>query len=234
MTQSLAFLTVATFGFLGAALPCADAAEPPVVVVFGDSITEGSALPPAEKSQAWVRLAEARAKGRLQFINEGKGGRPTASVKEFEAMLARRPRADILVIALGTNDSRDISEACVPKAVANVRAMVVRARETYGKKLAVLLVGPPNIRKDALGPTRPIADQREAKLRELGTAFAALAQELGCDFVSLYGVVPEASLSRDGVHPDGPGNQPIADTILPKLLVHAPSATDKPAPDSAR
>jgi acyl-CoA thioesterase-1 len=196
----------------------ARAADPRVVIVFGDSITAGSALPKDQQAQVWVRLVEVQSGGKLQMLNEGKGGRPTDSVKEFETMLSRRPKADSLVIALGTNDSRDISEQCVPKAVANVRAMIAKARDQYGQGFAVLLVGPPNIRKDALGPTKPIADQRDAKLRELGAGFEGLAKELQCDFTTLYGVIPEASLARDGVHPDVAGNEAIAKAMLPKLL----------------
>ncbi|MEP6668602.1 MAG: SGNH/GDSL hydrolase family protein, partial [Chthoniobacter sp.] len=131
-------------------------------------------------------------------------------------------KADLLVIALGTNDSRDISGQCVPKAIANVRAMIAKSREQYGKDLAVLLVGPPNIRKDALGPTKPIADQRDGKLRELGTGFDALAKEVHGEFVSLYGVVPDTSLTKDGVHPDAAGNEAIARFLLSKLLPSTP------------
>ena len=96
--------------------------------------------------------------------------------------------------------------------------MIARAKETYGKDVTILLAGPPNIRKDALGPTRPIADQRDAKLRELGAAFSELAQKLHCEFFSLYGVVPDASLTHDGVHPDVNGNEAIAKAMLGKLV----------------
>lgn len=208
--------------FLGAVallgIASVQAADPRVVIVFGDSITAGSALPKDQQAQVWVRLVEAQSGGKLQMLNEGKGGRPTDSVKEFDAMLQRQPKADLLVIALGMNDSRDITEQGVPKAVANVRAMIAAARAKYGDHLAVLLVGPSNIRKDALGPTKPIADQRDAKLRELGAAFDSLAKEMHADFTSLYGVVPEASLTKDGVHPDVAGNEAIAHALLPKLL----------------
>jgi acyl-CoA thioesterase I len=193
-------------------------AAPRTIIVFGDSITEGNALPKEERSQAWMNQVEIQSKGKLVMINEGKGGRPTAAVADFGAMLKRQPRADVLVIALGTNDSRDISDQCVPKAIKNLESMVSKARGSYGENLAILLVAPPNIRKDALGPTRPIANQREARLQELGSAYATLAENLKCDFVSLYGVVPESTLARDGVHPSGPGNQPIAEAILAKLL----------------
>ena len=49
------------------------------------------------------------------MVNEGKSGRPTASVPEFEMMLTRHPRADLIILALGTNDSRDITPNASPK-----------------------------------------------------------------------------------------------------------------------
>jgi acyl-CoA thioesterase-1 len=191
--------------------------RPVTVIVFGDSITEGGALPKDQRDRAWVRIIERESKGALKVINEGKGGRPTQSVPEFEAMLTRQPRADWLVLALGTNDSRDITKDCVPKAVANLRKMIERARVTYGRGTGILLVGPPNINKSALVATKPIANEREARLRELGEAFSALAKETGCGFVSLFGAVPEGSMTKDGVHPDPAGNAAIARVILPKL-----------------
>lgn len=188
------------------------------VIVFGDSITAGSALPKEEREQAWVRIVERESKGTLQVVNEGKGGRPTNSVKEFEAMLTRYRNVHTLVIALGTNDSRDISESCVPKAVKNVTAMIADARAAFGDALRVVLVGPPNLNKSALVATKPIAEPREAKLRELGAAFEKLALNKHADFVSLFGVVPEASMLKDGVHPDPAGNAAIAKVMLGSLL----------------
>ena len=175
--------------------------HPRVVVVYGDSITEGLDLPLTERHHLWVRTVETRSGGRLRLINEGKGGRPTDSQPEFEAALARNPRADVLVLALGGNDARDITDACVPKALANLRTLITRGRQAYGPDLRILLVAPTNIRKDSLGPTRPIANERDAKLRELGAAYVGLAAELGCACVSLYGVVPPETLTVDGVHP---------------------------------
>lgn len=193
-------------------------ARPRTVVVFGDSITEGGALPKEQRESAWVRIVERESKGAVKMVNESKGGRPSASVPEFETMMTRHPRIDQLVIALGTNDSRDITPECVPKAVGNLRKMIERARATYGPALPVLLVGPPNINQAALVASKPIAHEREAKLRALGDGFARLAKEISCDYVSTFGLVPEASLTKDGVHPDAAGNQPIASTILKKLL----------------
>lgn len=197
---------------------CFAADAPKKVIVFGDSITQGSAMPREDKPKAWVNVVQGISGGTLEMMNEGKGGRPTDSVKEFEAMLQRQPKTDVLVIALGTNDSRDITEKCVPKAVANVKRMVEKGRAAYGEKVAVLLVGPPNINKKALGPTKPIAHERDAKLVELGEAFEKLAKETGAEFVSLYGVVPESALAKDGVHPDVEGNAAIAKVMHAKLV----------------
>ena len=208
---------LAILALLAAIVGVLYAAEPQTVIVFGDSITAGGALPANERDAVWVRVVERESKGRLRMVNEGKGGRPTDSVKEFEAMLARQPQAAVLVIALGTNDSRDITAACVPKAVANVRAMIAGARQQFGAKLRILLAGPPNINKAALVATKPIANEREAKLRDIGDAFAALAKETGCEFTSLFGTVPEASMTKDGVHPDAAGNAAIARAMLAKL-----------------
>lgn len=191
------------------------------LIVFGDSITAGSALPKEQAAQLWLKLIEKQSSGALNLINEGKGGRPSASVAEFEQMLKRRPKTDGLIVALGMNDSRDLTAECVPKAVANVRAMIEKARQAYGTTLPVLLLGPTNINLTALGPTKPIGPQREAKLRELGEAFAILAKETHCEYSSLFGAVPAGSLLKDGVHPDAAGNAALAEFLGPKLQAWA-------------
>lgn len=194
-------------------------AAPETLLIFGDSIAFGNMLPPTERENAWPRILERESGGRLRILNESKGGRPTASIGEFEEALKRHPRPDRLVIALGMNDSRDISAACVPKAVDNIRGMVAMARQAYGEDLPVVLAGPTNINRRFLGPTKPIGEERATKLRELGEAFARLAGEMtGCEFIPLYGTVPETSLETDGVHPDSAGNAAIAEAMLRALL----------------
>ena len=187
------------------------------VLCFGDSITAGSALPKEEKPLVWPLLVEKYSEGKLSLINEGKGGRSTNSVREFEAVLEKHPDFNVLLIALGTNDSRDITEKCVPSAVENIKRMIDLARK--GKaNLPVFVVGPPNINKNALGPTKPIANQREQKLKELNEGFDKLAKENACNFVSLFGIVPGDCLQRDGVHPDAKGNEAIAEVIAATLM----------------
>lgn len=192
----------------------AHAADPKTVIVFGDSITAGSLLPKEDKPRLWVNQVEAASKGEMKLVNEGKGGRPTDSLKEFDEMTARQPKADLLVIMLGTNDSRDVSGHCVDNAVKNVDAMITKGRAVYGVHLPILLIGPPNIYKNALGPSKPIADQRQANLADLNKAFEVLAKKDNCDFFSTFGTIPEASLAKDGVHPDAAGNDVLAKELL--------------------
>ncbi len=201
-------------------------AEPKIVIVYGDSITAGAMLAPAESSRVWVLQVEVKSKGTLLMVNEGKGGRPTDSLPEFDGMLKRRAKADLLVIALGGNDARDVSGKCVPNALNKLKTMITRARKIYGGKLRVLLVGPTNIRKDALGPSKPIADQREANLLALNAAYPELAKTENCAFVSLYGVLPNAGLGLDGVHPDAAGHDEIAKVMLPAIARAAGITTD--------
>jgi acyl-CoA thioesterase-1 len=192
----------------------AHAADPKTVIVFGDSLTQGNMLSKEDKPRLWVNQVEAASNGAMKLVNEGKGGRPTAATKEFDEMTARQPKADLLVIMLGTNDSRDVSGHCVENAVKNVDAMITKGRAVYGPHLPVLLVGPPNIYKDALGPSKPIADQRQTNLSDLNKAFEALAKRDNCDFFSTFGTIPDTSLTKDGVHPDAAGNDVLAKELL--------------------
>jgi acyl-CoA thioesterase-1 len=196
----------------------AEAVEPITVVVFGDSITAGSNLPPGTPKEAlWLRTVEKASDGKFLLVNEGRGGRPTAAVGEFDAALARNPKCDLLIIALGGNDARDVSGACVANAVKNLRKLIERARQRYGGGMPILLASPFNINKERLGPSYNIREERDANLRELTAAFEQLAAETGCAFTNLYGILPPESLMTDGVHPDTAGNRAIAEHILPKL-----------------
>jgi acyl-CoA thioesterase-1 len=156
--------------------------------------------------------------GRLAMVNEGKGGRWTRATGEFDAMLARQPHADVLVIALGTNDSADLSSGAVLRTLTHVSYMVHRARRRYGSELRVLLLAPPDLRADALRNRAIVPAQRIARLREIERGLAALARRLDCGFLSLHGVVPQASLASDGMHPDVAGNERVARVVLPVLL----------------
>lgn len=219
------FSTIAALAFLMLAISGPDcpasgnaAKQNAVILVFGDSLAAGNMLPAADREHLWVRRAARDSGGRLTPINEGKGGRPTGSVADFKAALARHPGATALAIMLGTNDSRDTSAQCVAKATANITAMIEHARAVRGADFSILLIAPPNINKDALGPSKPIASEREANLRNLADAYRALSEKHNTRFATLHGILPPETLAKDGVHPDARGNDLIAAALLPDLL----------------
>ncbi len=187
---------------------------PRTIIAYGDSLTEGK----SGGAQAWVKILERESGGKLKVINEGKGGRATGDGKhDFDRMTTRQPRADMVLIALGTNDSRDLKIDAVKKAASNVSYMIDRARQCYGPSVKLLLVGPPNINKAALVATKPIANEREGQLMALGAAFEILAKNKQCDFISLFGTVPEETMIKDGVHPDAAGHAAIAKVLMRKM-----------------
>lgn len=210
-------LTRLLFALLAAVVAETAVAGAASVVVFGDSIAAGNALPPTERDRTWVVRVEQLSLGRLHMINEGKPGRWTSASDEFAEMLARYSHIDALVIALGTNDSGDLSQTAVKAAADHLRSMIELARARRAR-LPILIVAPPDLRRDRLRAGKEIGQRREAQLRALDTAFEHLSGEMGCAFASLHEVVPNGSLAVDGMHPDAAGNEAIARYLLPRLL----------------
>lgn len=192
-------------------------AAPKVVVAYGDSITLGNALPEAQRGGVWVTRVAQMSGGRLVLVNEGRGGRWARQLDEFDAMLRRQAHADVLVLALGTNDSNEASAQMVARTTGNLRTMIERARRAWGPALRVVIVGPPQLRPDRR-PDARAAVERNGRLRALNRSFEALAREARAQFKSLYGVPPDASLEADGMHPDAAGNEAIARALYPVLL----------------
>ncbi len=159
----------------------------------------------------------------LAIVNRSKGGRPTDSVDEFVQALADAGRVDGILIALGTNDSRDLDPAMVDRAVAHIGAMVEAARRQG--PVRIIIAGPPNINPDALVKTHDIRTQRDANLRKLGAAYEAFASAHGCAFIPMYGLAPSGSMMKDGVHPDKAGNLAIAKAMAGKLAGALKTAT---------
>lgn len=177
------------------------------ILFFGDSICAGSNVPDGKAADAWPALFAAAHRSDCEIVNLSKGGRPTASVAEFQEALAKARACDAVVIALGANDSRDLSKDMVQKACNNIRQMFQLAREAGIPRL--ILVGPYNINPEKLGASYPIRNERVHNLEQLNQAFQALATEEKVAFVEMYGRIPAQSLTKDGVHPDKAGNQPL-------------------------
>ena len=153
-------------------------------------------------------------------INESKRDRTTSALTDFEAALNKKRPAppDLIAILLGTQDSRDPSTQCVPRAVNNLRALITAARKKLGPQCPILLIAPPNLRKSELTLSLAKPAEREACLQSMATAYANLAGETKCAFASSYGVIPEEHFIKGGLLPDEAGHLALAKALLPSLL----------------
>lgn len=185
----------------------------PKVVIFGDSLVAGSGMLEDQQHMVWVNQFRELVSDRLNVIGEGRGGRWTSALNEYQEMMQRNRYVDYLVIALGTNDSNDISKDSVSNATDNIRKMIILARARYGINLPILVLGPPSMYKEGLRRTRNIADQRIKILQEMNHSFSQLALEQSCYVLSLFEKVPLSSMIKDGHHPDANGNTVIANAV---------------------
>ena len=191
---------------LTAGAPAA-AANPPQILVFGDSLAAGFGLPPEASFPA--RL-EARLAGdgiRARVVNAGVSGDTTAGgLKRLDWALAEKP--DLVILELGANDAlRGIDPETVR---ANLDAMIGKVTASGAKLLLAGMRAPPNWgdayqqRFDALYP-------------ELAKAHRVALYPFFLD-----GVAMEPSLNQpDGLHPNARGVALLVDRIAPyvaKLL----------------
>jgi acyl-CoA thioesterase I len=193
------------------------------VVCFGDSITEGKTPASLKKEERWVDLLQQRTGAGVSFVNEGKGGRPASALNEFREMLQRHAKIDVLVISLGTNDSRDTAVNASEKFAKNLATMVDEARKK-NRNMLIVFCAPYNISVASLKKNQELGPVREKNLVAFGAAVKAVSEKDRNPFVDLYGVLPEESLASDGVHPDKTGHAKIADAIWPTLqmVLNAP------------
>ncbi|MDR3709905.1 MAG: SGNH/GDSL hydrolase family protein [Capsulimonadaceae bacterium] len=189
------------------------------ILFFGDSICAGSDIPAGTASYAWPYIVPEFVKWPLDIVNKSRGGRPTDSIDEFREALASTGTADILAIALGANDSRDFTGACAATATKNIGEMVQIAR-TAGYS-CIVIVGPYNMNAGCWNANEASRAHRVRNLVALDEAYADFCRQSRLDYVSMYGVVPESSMTHDGVHPDPPGNRPIAERFAAALLEFA-------------
>jgi lysophospholipase L1-like esterase len=190
------------------------------LLVFGDTLSSVDALPKNQQADIWPSLLETRAQGWLSVINESKPARSTSAITDLEAVLKKKRDTppDLIVIMLGTMDTRDPSPQCVPRAVNNLRGMVSAVRRKLGPQFPVLLIAPPNLCQSSLPPGGATPEQRAASLKAMADAYAKLAEETKCAFASTHGVIPEEHFAKGGLLPDENGHIALVETLLPSVL----------------
>ena len=180
-------------------------AGPPVILVFGDSISAGYGLPRIE--QGWVTLLQAK------LMKEGYGYEvvnASVSGETTEGGLGRLPRAlslhhpSIVILELGGNDGL----RALP--IAPMRANLARMAElSTAAGAKIVLVGmriPPNY-----GPQYT---------EQFSRVYAQIAHDDHLALVPflLDGVALTPTLMQDdGIHPNGAGQPRLLENVWPAL-----------------
>ena len=188
-------------------IPPVAAADPAVILFFGDSITAGYGV---ETEQAFPALIQQKidAQGwNFKAANAGLSGETTAAgLRRIDWLLKRE--IDFLVLELGGNDGlRGIPLSTTRQ---NLQGIIDRARKKY-PHLQIVVAGmqiPPN-----LGPEYTA---------EFSALFPDLAKKNNATLIPFLlegvGGIPELNLP-DGIHPTPEGQKIVAENVW-KVLKH--------------
>ncbi|MCW5622027.1 MAG: arylesterase [Burkholderiales bacterium] len=123
-------------------MPAAQAQQPPVILVFGDSLSAGYGLP---QGRGWVDLLQQRLdtdRQRLRVVNTSISGETTLGGRNRLPAVLTQHRPRLVILQLGANDA--LRGQSLNGMRDNLEEMIRASREA---KAEVLLVGmqiPPN------------------------------------------------------------------------------------------
>ncbi|MCP3871229.1 MAG: arylesterase [Gammaproteobacteria bacterium] len=179
-------------------------ASHPRLMAFGDSLTAGFGLPPADSFPSQLEQALKAENQLVEVLNAGVSGDTTSGgLARLDWALSDNP--DLIIVALGANDSLRGVDPAITRA--NLSAILEKLQN---RQIPVLLAGiyaPPN-----LG-------------RQYGKSFNSIYPDLAERYdIPLYpffldGVVSDPSLNQqDGIHPNQEGVAVIVGRILPHVM----------------
>ncbi|HEY8197806.1 MAG TPA: arylesterase [Gemmatimonadales bacterium] len=183
------------------ATPPIAAANRPLVVFLGTSLTAGLGLAPEQAYPALIQQKIDSAGLGFQVVNAGVSGETSAGARGRVDWLLREPVA-VLVVETGANDGL---RGLPPDSLrANIQAVFDRAKRSSSPPRLVL-VGmrlPPNY-------GRAYTDRFQA-------VYPELARENGAELVPFLldgvGGIPRLN-QADGIHPSAEGQRVIAETV---------------------
>ncbi|MEZ5842029.1 MAG: arylesterase [Hyphomicrobiales bacterium] len=203
VVRSVASQVLAAFAIICALAlgPRPALAEPLVIVAFGDSLTAGYGLGPADAFPVRLEAALRQRGHDVTVLNAGVSG-DTSSGGLARLDWSLPQNAGAVILELGANDAlRGLDPAVTEKALSGI------LEKLAARGVPVLLAGmkaPPNM-----------GDAYAARFDGL---YPALAEKYGALLYPFFldGVVAEASLNQaDGIHPNPEGVAIIVDRLLP-------------------
>jgi acyl-CoA thioesterase-1 len=201
-----AFLAILFCLFAAAPAP---AAEPPVILVVGDSLSAGYGLVPG---QGWVALLQQRLRKQgygYRVVNASVSGETTdGGVQRMDRALATH-KPGIVIIELGGNDG--LRGLPVSRVRANLDLLIMKSRASGAQVLLLAVRVPANY-----GP-------------QYGSSFQQIYRDLAvkyriglAPFVATDLLVTRELFQDDGIHPNAQAQPLLLDNLWPQLtpLLH--------------
>lgn len=213
------------------------------IVCFGDSNTHGYCADPNDtvtggnrfdESERWTCLLQQKLGDDYLVLEEGLSGRTTVfpdALHEsmdglgviYSTLMSHEP-VDLLVIMLGTNDTKErlgVNAACI---AIGMERLVRKAQSTMcwaKEKPSVLIVCPPHIRKELYDNPCGVPMGRGCieKSRELAPYLENTAKLVGAAFLDAQGIAEFNTV--DGMHLTAKGHRQLADKlaeVIPGLV----------------
>jgi acyl-CoA thioesterase I len=186
------------------------------VACVGNSITEGASI---EESMRYPAQLQTLLGDTYEVRNYGLGGRtllkkgdyPYWQEDKYKEVLAWIP--DIVIIKLGTNDSKPQNWIYSEDFVSDYRAFIQSFKKLPGKR-KIYICKPIPVFKDEWGITEVIVrDEIVPMIEKIGKSESVKIVDLYSAFAGKGALLP------DGVHPDAAGATIIADEVYKVLEV---------------
>lgn len=182
----------------------ARAADSPVILVVGDSLSAAYGLPPGT---GWTDLLQARLKARgyaYRVVNASISGDTTAGGRSRLPALLARHKPAIVIVELGANDG--LRGGSLAPSKDNLTAMTAAAQAAGARVMIVGMRLPPNY-----GPA--YSRQFEAMFAEV-----AKTQKVPLSPFFFEGFAADRSLFQaDGLHPTEAAQPKLLDNLWPTL-----------------
>jgi acyl-CoA thioesterase-1 len=193
---------IVSFGLLLLAVPL-PAAERPVLVCFGDSITAGYGVKTGQAYPDFLQRKLDDQGYRYKVINQGTSGATTKdAVADLRSILMLHP--DVVIVEFGGNDG--LRGLPPEQSRRNLDTVLTTLENAHIKVLLAGITLPPNYGKDYIESFEQIFRELAAKHH---TAFVPMIYK---DLAH----VPD-TIQDDGIHPTAKGAEIIAETLLPAL-----------------
>ena len=209
------------------------------ILCFGDSNTHGYCADPTDcarggnrfnENERWTCLLQKLLGDEYLVIEEGLGGRTTVYDDPYHeglsgldyiapCLLTHEP-VDLLIIMLGTNDTKARFNASAPCISLGLQRLIEKAKSIpawSGSKPNILVIAPPHIHEEFNDSY--MGDGCIEKSRELARYYENVCKNNGCDFLDAEGVAEFNQ--KDHMHLSKKGHSDLANTlskIVPTLV----------------